>query len=149
MTILRGRKDPRTPAERKADEEMLARIEQNSALVVRPDELEAAAHRIRERNAERRREVARLGEELAELRRWFGLTQDEIARAIGTSKPNISALERGRAPGISVERFMAVIEAIRERAAPVPSGSPEHASGDMAFSPTSRLGSPEECVEVP
>jgi DNA-binding XRE family transcriptional regulator len=148
MTILRRRKDPRTPAERKADEEMLARIEQGAALSVSPDALEAAANRIRERNAERRREVARLGEELAELRRAYGLTQDEIARSIGTSKPNISALERGRAPGISLERFMAVIEAIRERAAAAAAGSPEVASGDATFSPTARISSLEECVAV-
>lgn len=149
MTILRGRKDPRTPSQRRADQEMLARIEQGGALTVRPDDLEAAARRIRERNEERRREVARLGEEIAELRRSYGLTQDEIARAIGTSKPNISALERGRAPGISVERFMAVIEAIRGRAAPVTTESTRDKSGDLAFSPTASLHSLEECLEVP
>jgi len=147
MTIMRGRKDPRTRAERLADRKMLARIEQGSALVVSPSVLEAAARRIRGRNAERRREVARLGEELAELRRAFGLTQDEIARAIGTSKPNISALERGRAPGISLERFLAVIEVIRERA-PAGARSAKEASGDMVFSPTARIGSLAECVEV-
>lgn len=148
MTILQGRKDPRTPEERRADEEMLARIERGEALAVSPDVLEAAARRIRERNAERRREVARLGMEIAELRRSFGLTQEEVARAIGTSKPNISALERGRAPGISLERFMAVIETLRARADMKPRTATAVPPGDTAFSPTASIDSLEECVEA-
>lgn len=146
MTILRGSKDPRTPQQRQADERLIDRVERGVALVVSPEALEAAAIRIRERNAERRREVARLGTELAELRRVFGLTQDEIARAIGTSTPNISALERGRAPGISLERFMAVIDTLRARVGEP--ASPEVPSGGAAFSPTAGIRSLDEALET-
>ena len=146
MTILRGNKDPRTAQQRQADERLVDRVERGVALVVTPEALEAGATRIRERNAERRREVARLGTEIAELRRVFGMTQDEIARAIGTSTPNISALERGRAPGISLERFMAVIDTLRARVGePANAGVP---SEGAAFSPTAGMGSLDEALET-
>ena len=148
MTILRGGKDPRTPAQRRADEEMLARFEHGEAFVVSAEALAAAERRGRDRNAERRREVARLGAELAELRRTFGLTQEEVARAIGTSKPNISALERGRAPGISLERFIAVIEAIRARASSRGVAGTSASSTATEFSPTAGIHTLEECVET-
>ena len=144
MTILRGNKDPRTPQQRQADKRLADRVERGVALVVNPAELEAAGSRSRERNGERRREVARLGTQIASLRRVFGMTQDEIARAIGTSTPNISALERGRAPGISLERFMAVFDTLRGSG-----GGPASAevpSGGGAFSPTTGIGSLDEAL---
>lgn len=148
MAIIRGRKDPRTTAQRRADERLLGRFERGEALVVSRKDMVDAARRVRQRNAQRRREVARLGMEIAELRRTFGLSQEEIARSIGTSSPNISALERGRAPGISLERFLAVVEAlgapprVRARAA-----SGAHA-GDMTFVPTTAIRSVEESIEA-
>lgn len=145
MTIARRQKDPRTGEQRRADERLLARFERGEALAVSANEVGAAARRIRARNAERRREVARLGMAVAELRRMLGLTQDEIARAIGTSKPNICALERGRAPGISLERFLAVLETLGARTGAADGGT----SGQgTAFAPTAGLRSLAESLEA-
>lgn len=148
MTIVRRQKDPRTAGQRRADERLLARLERGEARAVSRKVLAAAAQRIRTRNAERRREVARLGMEIAELRRTFGLTQGEVARAVGTSTPNICALERGRAPGISLERFLAVLETLGARTG---AASPAHggtARQGMVFAPTAGLHSLEESLET-
>ena len=148
MTIVRRQKDPRTAGQRRADQRLLTRFERGKALAVSREVVDAAAERIRTSNAERRRKVARLGMEIAELRRMFGLTQEEIARAIGTSKPNICALERGRAPGISLERFLAVLETLGARRG---AGSPADGgtSGQgMAFAPTAGIHSLEEALEA-
>jgi DNA-binding XRE family transcriptional regulator len=147
LTIVRRQRDPRTRSQRRADERLLARLERGEALAVSRNVVEAAAKRIRTRNAERRREVARLGVALAELRRTLGLTQAEIARAIGTSKPNVCALERGRAPGISLERFLAVLETLGARtgAASPAGGGTSHQ--EMAFTPTAGIHSLEESLE--
>lgn len=148
MTIVRRRKDPRTAEQRGADERLLARFERGEALMVSRKAVHDATRRIRTRNAERRREVARLGMAIAELRRTFGLTQAEIAQAIGTSKPNICALERGRAPGISLERFLAVLETLGARP-----GALGHADGGaigegIAFAPTAGIRSVADSVEA-
>jgi len=45
------------------------------------------------------------------LRRAHGLTQDQLARAVGTAKSNISRLESGGYGGLTVERFIAVLDA--------------------------------------
>jgi DNA-binding XRE family transcriptional regulator len=148
MTIVRRHKDPRTAEQRRADERLLARFERGQALTVSSKAINGAARRIRARNAERRREVARLGMEIAELRRTVGLTQEEIALAIGTSKPNICALERGRAPGISLERFLAVLETLGARAGAVTPGDGGATGKGMAFAPTAGIRSLEDCVEA-
>lgn len=148
MTIVRRQKDPRTAEQRRADERLLARLERGEALAVSPKVVAAAARRIRARNAERRREVARLGMEVAELRRTFGLTQDEIARAIGTSKPNICALERGRAPGISLERFLAVLEMLGTRTGAAFAAAGGTSGKSMAFAPTAGIRSLEDSLET-
>jgi transcriptional regulator with XRE-family HTH domain len=116
-------------------------------MVPRKD-MHAAVRRVRRRNAQRRQEVARLGMQIAELRRMFGLSQEEIARAIGTSKPNISALERGRAPGISLERFLAVLEALGAR--PRQRARSDAHAGDraMIFTPTAVIRSVEHSIEA-
>ena len=148
MTIVRRRKDPRTVEQRKADERLLARFAQGEALTVARKDAGDAARRIRKRNAERRQEVARLGMEIAELRRAFGLTQEEIARAIGTSKPNICALERGRAPGISLERFLAVLEMLGAQTGGLVRAGGTAAGAGVIFAPTAGLRSVEDSVET-
>jgi DNA-binding transcriptional regulator YiaG len=148
LTIIGRRRDPRTVGQRRADERLLARFERGQALSVSRKEMDAAARRVRRRNAERRQAVARLGMEIAELRRTFGLSQEEIARAIGTSKPNISALERGRAPGISLERFLAVLEALGARPRPRARADSRVSDGAMTFAPTAGIRSVEDSVEA-
>jgi DNA-binding XRE family transcriptional regulator len=148
LTIIRRRRDPRTVGQRRADERLLARFERGQALSVSRKEMNAAIRRVRRRNVERRQEVARLGMQIAELRRMFGLSQDEIARAIGTSKPNISALERGRAPGISLERFLAVLEALGARPRQRARADAQGGDGAMIFTPTAVIRSVEHSVEA-
>ena len=148
MTIVRRHKDPRTAEQRRADERLLARFERGQALTVSSKAVNDAARRIRARNAERRREVARLGMGIAELRRTFGLTQEEIALAIGTSKPNICSLERGRAPGISLERFLAVLETLGARADAITPADGGATGKGMAFAPTAGIRSLEDCVDA-
>ena len=148
MTIVRRRRDPRSVEQRRADERLLGRFERGEALTVSPREADAAARRIRKRNAERRQEVARLGMEIAELRRAFGLTQEEIAQATGTSKPNICALERGRAPGISLERFLAVLEMLGAQTGGLVRAGGTAAGAGVTFAPTAGLRSVEDSVET-
>jgi transcriptional regulator with XRE-family HTH domain len=57
--------------------------------------------------------VASLGKELGVLRRAHGLTQDQVAVALGTKKSNISRLESGQYGGLTIEYFMAVLDAFR------------------------------------
>lgn len=148
MTIVRRHKDPRSVEQRRADERLLARFERRQALTVSSKAVKDAARRIRARNAERRREVAKLGMGIAELRRTFGLTQAEIALAIGTSKPNICSLERGRAPGISLERFLAVLEALGARVDAITPADGGTTGKGVAFTPTAGIRSLEDCVEA-
>ena len=42
-----------------------------------------------------------------------GVTEEDLARAFGTNKTNISRAESGRYEGLTVERFLAMVEGIR------------------------------------
>jgi transcriptional regulator with XRE-family HTH domain len=75
-------------------------------------EREAIAH-VQSRYQARRDTVAALGKELGLLRQAHGLTQAAVAAALGTKKSNISRLESGRYGGLTIEYFMAVIDAFR------------------------------------
>ena len=48
---------------------------------------------------------------LRTVRKAHGLSQEAVARAVGTNKSNISRIESGRHGGLTVERFIAVLEA--------------------------------------
>lgn len=112
MTIRPYGKDPRTREQRQADAGALERFERGRFLRVAPSVERAAIERVTARNRERRELVARLGRELGVFRRLLGVSQDEVARAIGTRKANVSRVESGRYGGITLERFLAMIEAI-------------------------------------
>jgi transcriptional regulator with XRE-family HTH domain len=56
--------------------------------------------------------VATLGKELGTLRRAHGLAQHDLASALGTAKSNISRLESGTYGGLTIERFLAILDAI-------------------------------------
>jgi transcriptional regulator with XRE-family HTH domain len=60
----------------------------------------------------RRRFVAALGAELGAMRRRRGLSQEQLARRLGTKKSNISRLESGRYGGLSLERLLAALCAV-------------------------------------
>jgi transcriptional regulator with XRE-family HTH domain len=75
-------------------------------------ERDAVAH-VQRRYQARRETVASLGKELGVLRRAHGLTQDQVAITVGTKKSNISRLESGHYGGLTIEYFMAIIDAFR------------------------------------
>jgi len=113
MTIRRYRKDPRDGDQCAADEEVLRRFEAGEFLRVTQVAERAAMESIQRRNRSRRELVATLGKELGVLRRAHGLTQAQVASAIGTNKSNICRLESGRYGGLTVERLIAVLEAFQ------------------------------------
>ena len=113
MSVRRYRKDPRAAAERQADESVLRRFERGDLLGVDPIVERDAVDRVQRRYQARRETVASLGTELGVLRRAHGLTQDQIAVALGTKKSNISRLESGQYGGLTIEYFLAVLDAFR------------------------------------
>lgn len=120
MPVRRYRKDPRGGAERRADERVLQLFERGNFLKVDAAmEREAVVH-VQRRHQARRETVAALGRELGILRRAHGLTQEQVALALGTKKSNISRLESGQYGGLTIEYFMAVLDAFHalDRAAP-------------------------------
>lgn len=138
--IRRLRADPRTRAQVRADADVLTRFRHGKALVVPPRKHAAAMKRVRARNAARRKLVEKFGLDLGVLRREIGCTQAFIAAEIGTKNTNISAIERGRAPGISLERFLAIIEVLQARAQCNRSGT--------LFSPTRGFRRLTDCLQT-
>ena len=113
MSVRRYRKDPRAAAEKRADESVRRLFEQGDFLRVdRTVERDAIEH-VKGRYQARRETVASLGKELGVLRRAHGLTQDQVAVALGTKKSNISRLESGQYGGLTIEYFIAVLDAFR------------------------------------
>lgn len=113
MPIRQYRRDPRSEPQRRADEEVLASVERGDFLRVAPSIERAAIELMTRRQAERRQFAARLGVRLGLLRRAHGISQQQLARVLGTSKSNVSRLENGRDGGLTVERLVAVEDAIR------------------------------------
>jgi DNA-binding XRE family transcriptional regulator len=113
MPIRRYRKDPRAAAERESDKEVLELFERGDFLEVDPVAEREAIDQVQGRHQARRETVAALGKELGILRRAHGLTQEQVALALGTKKSNISRLESGQYGGLTIEYFMAVIDAFR------------------------------------
>ena len=113
MTVRRYRRDPRTVTERWADESVRRLFEWGKLLEVGGVVEREAIDHVQRRYQARRETVATLGKELGVLRRAHGLTQDQLAVALGTKKSNISRLESGHYGGLTIEYFMAVIDAFR------------------------------------
>ena len=111
MPVRHYRKDPRTLAERQADDSVRRLFARGQVLGVDANvERDAIAH-VQHRYQARRETVAALGKELGLLRRAHGWTQDQVAIAMGTKKSNISRLESGSYGGLTIEYFMAIIDA--------------------------------------
>ena len=55
--------------------------------------------------------MSELGRVIREARESAGLTQEQLAKAIGKSQPTISALERGEISRLSVETLTAILQA--------------------------------------
>jgi transcriptional regulator with XRE-family HTH domain len=131
MAVRYYRKDPRSGEEKRADDELLRRFRKGEVLQVAPASEREAIDYVQRRHQMRRDLVAALGKELGVLRRAHGLTQEEVACAVGTAKSNISRLESGRYGGLTVERFVAVLdafEALGRRARQKPEEAGGHTS---------------------
>ncbi len=113
MPVRRYRKDPRSAEERRADKSALQLFERGDFLQVEPALEREAIDDVQRRHQARREVVAALGKELGVLRRAHGLTQEQVARALGTNKSNISRLESGRYGGLTVEYFLAILDTFR------------------------------------
>lgn len=113
MPIRHYRSDPRNEPQRRADEEVLALVDRNEFLRVAPSIERAAIEFVTRRQAERRQFAASLGVRLGLLRRASGISQQQLARVLGTKKSNVSRLEGGRDGGLTIERLVAVEDAIR------------------------------------
>ena len=114
MTVRTYRKDPRSRAERVADARVLAAFEAGEILRVPQAVEDAAIERLRQIGNP---PAARLGAVMRTVRRRAGLTQSQLARAVGMQRSSISRLERGRAPSVTFERFLAILEAVERLAA--------------------------------
>jgi DNA-binding XRE family transcriptional regulator len=146
MPIQRYSKDPRTAAQRDADEQVFGLVESGDFLRVKAATERIAVEAVSRGQEERRQLAASLGVRLGLLRRARGLTQQQLARVLGTSKGNISRLERGRDRGLTVERLLAVEDAIRSLA-----GTPSQAArgeGLIRFEQLDRFRTVSQCLEI-
>ena len=84
MPVRRYRKDPRTVAERRADDSVRRLFERGELLEVDAGVEREAVDHVQGRYQTRRETVASLGKERGFLRRAHGLTQDQVALALGT-----------------------------------------------------------------
>ena len=136
MPVRHYRKDPRGAAERRADERVRRLFERGDFLAVDAAAERKAVDHVQRRHQARRETVAALGKELGVLRRAHGLTQEQMALALGTKKSNISRLESGQYGGLTIEDFIAVLDAFHalDRAA-------SSSDGRVSFRP-SRLARP-------
>lgn len=146
MPIRRYRKDPRSESQRRADEEALASFERGDFLRVAPSIERAAIDFVTRRQAERRQFAASLGVRLGLLRRAHGIPQQQLARVLGTSKSNVSRLESGRDGGLTVERLVAVEDAIRSLAGRAAVSAREE--GLIHVEPLDRFRNPTDCLEA-
>ncbi len=146
MPIRRYTKDPRTEAQRRADEQVSGLVESGDFLHVKASAERAAVKAVSRGQQERRDLVASLGVRLGLLRRAHGLTQQDLARVLGTRKGNISRLERGRDRGLTVERLIAVEDAIRFLAG-VSSGA-ARVEGLIRFEQLDRFRTVSDCLET-
>src|SRR5262249_52634926 len=77
-----------------------------------PSTRRAAMAQARAKKRLARARAAELGEALGQIRRAAGLTQTEVAKAIGTKRTDLSRLESGRYGGLTIERVIAILDAV-------------------------------------
>jgi transcriptional regulator with XRE-family HTH domain len=110
------RDDPRTEAQKKIDNEIRCSAEEGvlpkASKIVRKKAIDLARKKSFARQA-----AAKVGLELGCLRRCFGITQEEIAEAIGTKRSDISRIERGDYGGLTIERLFSILSIIMEHEA--------------------------------
>jgi DNA-binding XRE family transcriptional regulator len=146
MPVRRYTKDPRTEAQRDADEQVFGLVESGEFLRVKASTERMAVEAVARGQEERRWLAASLGVRLGLLRRAHGLTQQDLARVLGTRKSNISRLERGRDRGLTVERLIAVEDAIRSLAGGVSGAA--RGEGLIRFQQLDRFRTASDCLET-
>jgi len=146
MPIRRYQRDPRSEPQRRADEAALTSFEHGDLLRVPPSIEKAAIDFVTKRHADRRTFAASLGFRLGLLRSAHGISQQQLARVLGTAKSNVSRLERGRDGGVTVERLMAVEEAIRSLAGRTHTAGREERL--IHVEPLDRFQNPMDCLET-
>lgn len=112
MTTRDIDKDPRTPDQRRADEEVLRAFEDGEFLNIPQSARTEAIEKLRAKNMARQ-QAAELGATLGKIRRIVGITQEELALSMGTQKSNISRLESGRYGGLSIETVLSLCSALQ------------------------------------
>lgn len=105
--------DPRTPAQRAADADVQRALDRGT-FPQWPVQAREAAIDLARKKKDARRIAAALGLGLSALRRCVGLSQEDVAHRVGTQRTAISRLESGRYGGITVEKFLLVLDAISQ-----------------------------------
>jgi len=152
MPVRRLDKDPRTEEEKQADEEALELFERGEFLHVDPAREREAIDYVRRMNRERREIAARLAKMFGEVRQGLGVSQEEVARGMGTQKSFISRVESGRYGGLTLERFLALFDALHLAVAgsalfPLFSGSHPRRVARVHHEELDRFRSPAKCLE--
>jgi DNA-binding transcriptional regulator YiaG len=146
MAIRRKHGDPRTEAERRADRKVLSAFEAGEFLQVDPSTEAAAIARVEQAYEARRRLAATMGLHLGTLRRARGLSQEQVARLLGTRKSNVSRVESGRYGGMTIERFLAFLEVV---GGPFAQGSARISDRALIHEATlEKFKSPMDCLEA-
>jgi DNA-binding XRE family transcriptional regulator len=146
MPIRRYQEDPRNRSQRRADEEVLHRFERGEFLRIAPSIERAAIEAVKRSRTERRQLAASLGVRLGLLRRAHGISQAQLARVLGTTKSNVSRLEAGRDGGLTVERLVAVQDAIASLVGPTAQTGRQE--GLIHIEPLDRFRTAAKCLEV-
>lgn len=125
--IKRGN-DPRTTEEKRQDKQVQEAIQDGTFTLLSQEERRQSIARARMKK-EARRMAERIGLNLAGLRRDANLTQEQLARRIGTQRTAISRLESGRYGGLTIERFLLIMEAISNASEVTPRNPTERTRG--------------------
>lgn len=111
--MIKRTKDSRTTQEKRRDDDVQRAIEAGTFSHL------TTAQRVQLRERARLKKAARqaaeaVGLEVGELRRRAGLTQAAVAELISTQRTDITRLESGRYGGLTVDRLIALMTAIKQ-----------------------------------
>jgi len=99
------------PEEKSLDAKVQQAVEDGVFSFLTPKERDCSIA-CAKRRKEARKRAEEIGRDLARLRRDADMTQEQLAEMIGTNRTDISRLESGRYGGLTIERFLAILDAI-------------------------------------